>query len=282
MNRCEESNSEMSLKVGTSGWSYKEWEKVFYPDSKTPKLKYYSSIFNTAEIDSTFYANPSKGLVFGWLRNTPKDFEFSVKLPQTLTHKKQLDIEQGVEVDLSGFLNLMRPLYDANKLGPLLIQLPPSFDSSNMERLEKFFQLLPKDHMFAIEFRNKSWLEDSKCLYALLSRYNVANTIVDEPLLPIDTTITSKEFAFIRWHGKGKKIWYDYENAEEEIEPWIPRVKEIASKTKKTYGYWNNHFRGFAIENGLELLKKLELATDEQKETLAKVRDYIEAHKFSG
>lgn len=272
----------MSLKVGTSGWSYKEWEKVFYPDSKTPKLKYYSSIFNTAEIDSTFYANPSKGLVFGWLRNTPKDFEFSVKLPQAITHKKQLDIEQGVEIDLNEFLNLMGPLYDANKLGPLLIQLPPSFDSSNMERLEKFFELLPKDHKFAIEFRNKSWLEDSNYLYALLSRYNVANTIVDEPLLPVDATITSKEFAFIRWHGKGKRIWYDYEYAGDEIEPWVPRVRGIASKTKKTYGYWNNHFRGFAIENGLELLQKLELATDEQKETLAKVRDYIEAHRFSG
>ena len=133
MNKREESNREMSLKVGTTGWSYKEWEKVFYPDSKTPKLKYYSGIFDTAEIDSTFYANPSKGLVFGWLRNTPKDFEFSVKLPQAITHKKQLDIKHGVEIDLSEFLNLMKPLHDANKLGPLLIQLPPSFDSSNID-----------------------------------------------------------------------------------------------------------------------------------------------------
>ncbi|MGH2638619.1 MAG: DUF72 domain-containing protein, partial [Rhabdochlamydiaceae bacterium] len=73
-------------------------------------------------------------------------------------------------------------------------------------------------------------------------------------------------------------IWYDYEYSDEEIDPWVPKVKEISSKTKKTYGYWNNHFRGFAIENGLDLLQKLDLATDKQKETLAGVRSYIEAH----
>ncbi|MHB1868984.1 MAG: DUF72 domain-containing protein [Nitrososphaerales archaeon] len=269
----------MSVAIGTSGWSYKEWEKVFYPDSKTPKLSYYSRIFDTAEIDSTFYANPSKGLVFGWLRNTPKDFQFSVKLPQTITHKKQLDLEQGVEIDLDNFVALLKPLHDANKLGPLLIQLPPSFDSTKIDVLEKFLEIIPKDHMFAIEFRNESWLEESKDLYTLLSRHNVANTIVDEPLLPIDLTVTSKEFAFVRWHGKGKRIWYDYEYSEEEIDPWIPKVREISSKTKKTYGYWNNHFNGFAIENGLELLEKLELATEKQKEILTKVRDYIESRK---
>jgi uncharacterized protein YecE (DUF72 family) len=271
----------MSVAIGTSGWSYKEWEKVFYPDSKTPKLKYYSSIFGTAEIDSTFYANPNKGLVFGWMRNTPKDFQFSVKLPQTITHKKQLDLEKGVEIDLSEFLDLLRPLHETNKLGPLLIQLPPSFDSTKIDKLEKFFEILPKDHMFAVEFRNKSWLENSKELYASLSRHNVSNTIVDEPLLPIDLSVTSQEFAFVRWHGKGKRIWYDYEYSESEIEPWVPKIKEIMSKTKKTYGYWNNHFRGFAIENGLELLKRLEIATDKQKEVLASVRGYIEAHKKS-
>jgi uncharacterized protein YecE (DUF72 family) len=271
--------AKMALKIGTSGWSYKEWEKVFYPDSKTPKLKYYSSIFDTAEIDSTFYANPSKGLVFGWTRNTPENFEFSVKLPQTITHKKKLDLEQGVEIDLNEFLELMKPLHDADKMGPLLIQLPPSFDSSKIDMLKSFFELLPSDHKFAIEFRNESWLEDSKNLYALLGRYNIANTIVDEPLLPVDLTVTSSEFSFIRWHGKGKRIWYDYEYSSDEIDPWVPRVKEITSKTKKTYGYWNNHFRGFALENGLELLQKLDLATDKQKATLAKVHDYLKAQQ---
>ena len=76
--------------LGTSGWSYKEWEKVFYPDSKTPKLSYYSGVFSTAEIDSTFYAYPNKGLAFGWARNTPDDFQFSAKIPKLITHDKKL------------------------------------------------------------------------------------------------------------------------------------------------------------------------------------------------
>ena len=145
--------------VGTSGWSYKEWEKVFYPDSKTPKLRYYSNIFNTAEIDSTFYANPKRGLVLGWVKNTPEDFQFSVKLPQEITHKKKLDPDLGVDADLDDFVELMKPLHDSEKLGPLLIQLPPSFDSTKIDKLEKFLEMLPKDHMFAIEFRNKSCKE---------------------------------------------------------------------------------------------------------------------------
>src|SRR5579871_60106 len=145
-NRGEKQRTEImtdEIRIGTSGWSYKEWEGVFYPNSKTPKLTFYSQIFNTAEIDSTFYASPSKGMVLGWLRNTPKDFEFSVKLPQTITHKKHLDLRSGAEVDLIEFLDLMEPLREGGKLGPLLIQLPPSFGRTKMSKLEEFLEALP-------------------------------------------------------------------------------------------------------------------------------------------
>ncbi|MDG6994972.1 MAG: DUF72 domain-containing protein [Nitrososphaerota archaeon] len=97
--RSEESRPEKVL-LGTSGWSYKEWEEIFYPNAKTPKLTYYSRIFRTTEIDSTFYAYPTKGLVFGWAKNTPTGFEFSAKLPKLITHDKRLDLESGVEMDL--------------------------------------------------------------------------------------------------------------------------------------------------------------------------------------
>lgn len=265
-----------SIIIGTSGWSYKDWEGVFYPNSKTPKLTYYSTVFNTAEIDSTFYANPTKGLVFGWARNTPGDFKFSVKLPKKITHDKKLDLNFGVEIDLDNFLELLKPLKDSNKLGPLLIQLPPSFDVKQQKKLEDFFQVLPDGYNFAVEFRNKSWLDYRDDLQSILSKYNVANTIVDEPLLPVDLSVLSKDIAFVRWHGKGKRPWYDYRYSDEEIDPWTDKVKLIASKTKQVYGYFNNHFHGYAIENGLHLLEKLNLATDIQKETLVKVRSQLE------
>ncbi|MDG6904658.1 MAG: DUF72 domain-containing protein [Nitrososphaerota archaeon] len=271
----------MSLLVGTSGWSYKEWEKIFYPDSKTPKLSFYSKIFGTVEIDSTFYANPKKGMVFGWAKNTPKNFQFSAKLPQLITHKKKLDISKGVEVDLNNFLDLLKPLNDTNKLGPLLIQLPPSFTFEKMDALEKFFQVLPEGYKFAVEFRNENWLEDTKQVQSLLTKYNVSNTIVDEPLLPIDLSVTSKEFTFVRWHGRGEKLWYNYKYSDEEVKPWISRVKEVASKVKTTYGYWNNHFSAFAIENALTLLDGLDAATDLQEKTCKKVKDYRATH-FTG
>jgi uncharacterized protein YecE (DUF72 family) len=247
--------------IGTSGWSYKEWEGVFYPDSKTSKLKYYSSVFKTAEIDSTFYASPSKGLVFGWVRNAPENFVYSVKLPKTITHEKLLDLSQGAELELVKFLDLLSPMKRARKLGPLLIQLPPSFSLSKKEKLEEFF----------VEFRNKSWLKDPD-LHALLRKYNVANTIVDEPLLPIDLTTTSDDFAFVRWHGRGEKPWYNYLYKEEELDPWVERIDKLASKVKRVYGYFNNHFHGNAVENSLEFMEKLGIATAKQEKVLGEIK----------
>ena len=267
-------NAAASIRIGTSGWSYKEWERVFYPDSKTPKLSFYSSVFGTAEIDSTFYANPQKGLVFGWSRNTPAGFEFAVKLPKKITHEKKLDLSKGVEIDLVEFLDLMRPLHESKKLGPLLIQLPPSFGASKKRDLVRFFEVLPKECMFAVEFRNKTWLKE-KNLHLLLSKYGVANTVVDEPLLPVDLTPTA-DFAFIRWHGRGEAPWYNYRYKKEEIEPWVDRVKTDLKGVKKIYAYFNNHFHGYAIENSLEFLEMLGLASKEQKELLSKVTARIE------
>ena len=262
------------VRIGTSGWSYKEWEGVFYPDSKTPKLSFYSKVFDTVEIDSTFYANPSRGLVYGWVKNTPNNFEFSVKLPKLITHDKKLELKNGIEIDLNTFLDLMAPLHQAKKLGPLLIQLPPSFSASRKKALEDFFQVLPSKYRFAVEFRNKTWLKEKK-VHELLEKYNIANTIVDEPLLPIDLKPTS-DVAFIRWHGHGEKPWYDYRYTEKEIEPWVRRVKDELKGVKKIYGYFNNHFHGYAIENGLEFMGMMGISNTEQTSVLSEIKARID------
>jgi uncharacterized protein YecE (DUF72 family) len=256
--------------LGTSGWSYKEWEKVFYPDSKTPKLTYYSKTFPTVEIDSTFYAYPNKGLVQGWARNTPSGFQYAAKIPKLITHDKKLELEQGIEIDLVKFTDLLSPLKDSGKLGPLLIQLPPSFSSNEFDKLKNFFDVLPKDYTYSAEFRNTSWLEESQNLYSLLKKYNISNTIVDEPLMPVDLTVTS-DHAFIRWHGHGKRVWYNYEYSEQELRPWVERVKKVSGEVKRVYGYFNNHFHGSAVINSLEMLQKLGISTSSQKETLDRI-----------
>jgi uncharacterized protein YecE (DUF72 family) len=260
--------------MGTSGWSYNEWAGVFYPTSNTNKLSFYSKVFGTAEVDSTFYAFPSKGLVQGWARYTPENFVFSVKLPQLLTHEKRLDLTKGVETDLIRFLSLLKPLIASGKLGPVLVQLPPSFSyQADFEKLKGFLVRAPEDVKFAVEFRHPSWLRDE--VWAFLRSRNVANVIVDEPLLPPDT-VTTADFAFIRWHGHGSRPWYNYRYSERELDGWVPKVREVTTRVKKTFGYFNNHFRGFAVENSLRMMEKLGLSDIQQQEARAKATRYLD------
>ena len=262
------------LLIGTSGWSYKEWEGVFYPNSKTSKLSFYSKIFDTVEIDSTFYAFPSKGLPIGWSKYTPESFVFSAKLPQAITHEKKLEVKKGAKADLLRFLELMKPLIDAGKLGPVLVQLPPSFSYANdFEKLRGFLSILPEDIRFAVEFRHPSWLRDE--VWSALRGSNVANVIVDEPLLPPDTVVTA-DFAFIRWHGQGRRPWYNYRYTDSELSGWVPKVKEVTTRVKKTYGYFNNHFRGFAVDNSLKMMGMLGAARPEQEEAQTKARRFLD------
>lgn len=261
------------LLLGTSGWSYNEWNGVFYPSSSVNKLSYYSKLYSTVEVDSTFYAFPSKGMVLGWARYTPENFVFSVKLPRLLTHDKRLDLSQGAEADLIRFLGLLRPLIDAGKLGPVLAQLPPSYSfKDDFEKLKGFFDRAPEDVMFAVEFRHPSWLRED--VWSYLRDRNLANVIVDEPLLPPDTVVTA-DFAFIRWHGRGSRPWYNYRYTDGELDGWVPKVKDVISGVKKTFGYFNNHFKGFAVENSFKMMEKLEMSTPLQDEARAKATRFI-------
>jgi uncharacterized protein YecE (DUF72 family) len=250
--------SEAQILLGTSGWSYNEWEGKFYEKGERRKLRAYTHIFKTAEIDSTFYRNPSKGVVMGWNRYTPPDFVFTAKLPKLITHTKKLGLKGDVKRDLEEFLDLMLPLRQNGKLACLLIQLPPKY-SYNPDNIKTFFEMLDNRFQYAVEFRNVTWLRDET--FALLKDHNVAYTIVDEPLLPGEIHVTA-DFAYFRWHGRGKNIWFDYNYSKEELDAWVPKVQETASKTKKIYGYFNNHFHGYAPENCQYLLEKLGLPSE--------------------
>ena len=263
------------LLIGTSGWSYNEWAGVFYPTSSANKLSFYSKLYKTAEVDSTFYAFPSKGLVLGWARYTPPDFVFSAKLPQLLTHEKKLELSKGVEADLIRFLGLLKPLIAAGKLGPILIQLPPSFSyQSDFDKLRAFLSKAPEDVRFAVEFRHPSWLRED--VWSFLREKNAANVIVDEPLLPPDT-VTTADFAFIRWHGHGSRPWYNYRYSDKELDGWVPKVKEVTARVKKTFGYFNNHFKGFAVENSLKMMEKLGVSNVQQREAAARATRFIDS-----
>lgn len=257
--------------LGTCGWSYKDWIGPFYTKRDKSMLRAYSKVFKTVEIDSTFYRYPSKGTVMGWAKYSPDDFVYSAKLPRLITHEKKLDLNEGVEEDLQKFIELIEPLSLNGKLGCLLIQLPPKFDYKPDE-LEGFFRLLPTHIRFAVEFRNFSWMREET--WAILQTYRVAYTIVDEPLLPPEIHVTS-DIAYFRWHGYGTRPWYNYQYRVEELEPWIPKIRKTLTKTKKIYGYFNNHYHGYAVENCLQILEMLGVLTPQQKKTKKYVEDYF-------
>lgn len=260
--------SESNIHLGTSGWSYIEWEGPFYLKGEKRKLRAYSHVFKIVEIDSTFYRNPSKGTVMGWLKYSPSDFVFTAKMPKLITHDKRLGLKSNLKADLEAYFDLMLPLQLGGKLGCFLIQLPPSCEC-NLKNLESFFGMLDTAFRYAIEFRNISWLKDET--WDLLKKYDVAYTIVDEPLLPPDVHLTT-DFAYFRWHGKGEKIWFDYRYSKDELDGWVPKVQETSNKVKKVYGFFNNHFHGYAPENCLYLLEQLGLLSETQKKAKDKSR----------
>jgi len=155
-----------------------------------------------------------------------------------------------------------------------LAQLPPSlkFDPNT---LENFLGLLPKDLRFAVEFRHLSWLRDET--WRLLSNYNVAYTVVDEPLLPPDLKITS-DLSYFRWDGHGRRPWYNYRYTSEELRPWIPKINEAEKSSEHVYGFFNNHYHGYAVENCLQVLDMLGELTEPQAKALKKVRKWLVDH----
>ena len=228
--------------IGCSGWSYTDlpekggWTKVFYPNGQTKRLSYYSQFFNTVEMDSSFYEKfykyMTKQTFIGMDKATPDHFEFSIKVPETITHIKRLDVNKGAISSLEEFLDKISPLQIAKKLGAILIQLPPSFTVTDFKNTENFLERLPSDYHYALEFRHPSWNTEGP--WEMLKHYNIAAVMTDSPLLDnlqflSEITITSKNHSFIRFHGRNTKHRYNYLYSKEELIPWVDKVKQILS-----------------------------------------------------
>ncbi|NHV99213.1 MAG: DUF72 domain-containing protein [Thaumarchaeota archaeon] len=256
--------------IGTSGWSYKDWLNVFYTSSEK-MFQQYASVFKTVEVDSSFYKQPNPGLIRALARSSPKGFTFSLKVPKTVTHVKLMDLEKGAVRDLKLFLSLLTPLKESGKLGPLLLQLPPK-PAQAFKGFNEFLRSLPEDYDFAVEFRHPTWMNDEA--FKTLAENNVGYCVVDEPLLPALLKVTS-EFSYVRFHGRGKEPWYYYDYRVEELEEWKGRLTELSSRAKKVYVYFNNHFRGYAVKNALQMMKIIGVAEKPQEEALNKILSYF-------
>ncbi|TFG12093.1 DUF72 domain-containing protein [Candidatus Thorarchaeota archaeon] len=252
------------LHIGTSGWSYKDstgWKEIFY-HSMSSLLHQYLTYFDTAEINSTFYALPKKGFIQYLKKNVDEKKFFTAKLPKKVTHDNRLDLSGDAGQDLNEYFTLLQPISD--RLAALLIQLPP-WHIDKMADLEAFFTNLDQSFRYAIEFRHKSWLGPET--WTLLEQYDIAHVIVDEPRLPVNMRITT-DFAYVRWHGHGSNPWYKYKYTEEELREWKPRLLELSSNTDAVVGYFNNHFFGYAPYNALQMLELMDMIKPRQMKKL--------------
>ena len=264
-------------KIGCSGWNYGDtsdkggWVYSFYPDKDIKRLRYYSQFFDTAEMDSIFYkrfyVNMSKGTFIGMSGATPNEFEFSVKVPEIVTHDKRLSVDKGAIADFEEFLERISPLKNSKKLGAIILQLPPSFTLDNFKDTERFLDRISdfKDYDYAMEFRHPSWNTEGS--WEMLKHYNVAGVITDSPssekLQFLSEPIVTADHVLIRLHGRNTKdhYWYNYLYSKEELKPWVKKVNEIEEQVKTTRVYFNNHYGGKAVANALQFKEMISEVT---------------------
>jgi uncharacterized protein YecE (DUF72 family) len=237
------------VRIGCSGWNYPHWRETVYPKGLSTRqwLAYYSELFDTVEVNTTFYRLPRRESVAAWVAETPPGFLFAVKASRYLTHMKRLtDLGRGVE----RFYERIEPLVRSPKVGPMLWQLPETFHR-NDERLEAALAGLPTGrHCF--EFRHASWFDAR--VYELLRAHGVALVIGDHPKRPFQTDELTADWTFIRFHygHRGRNGNY----SERELEEWARRIEHWRGRVD-VFAYFNNDWHGYAVKNGLRLRELL-------------------------
>jgi len=260
---------EHQIRVGPAGWSYKDWEGTVYPPhgSKFDHLAYLSSFFNTIEINSPFYRIPPATHARSWVRRVSDnpDFKFTTKVFRGFTH----DAAEITPDSIKAFRDYLDPLAEANRLGAVLLQYPWSFRNSeeSRDKLTTLFAAFA-GYPLALEVRHSTFQDQA--FFDFLQHQDVSWVNVDQPLFhdsvkPSDTS--TGPLGYVRLHGRNYEKWfahaeswerYNYLYSKEELGPWVERVQSLAA-VKETYVVTNNHFRGQAILNAVELEESLGL-----------------------
>ncbi len=257
-------------RIGPAGWSYKDWEGIVYPQkpgAKFDPLEYLARFFETIEINSSFYRPFTAATAKSWARRVAAtaDFMFTAKLNRVFTHERGKATAEDEKQVREG----MDALASAAKLGAVLLQFPWSFKNTDEERvyLSKLLDRF-KDYPLVLEVRHSSW--NNPQIYEWLEESRVGICNVDQPLFSKSikpAALSTSPVGYVRLHGRNYQDWfrekaprddrYNYLYTLDELEPWITRIKEIAAKTKESYVITNNHFRGQAVVNALEIKSTL-------------------------
>lgn len=255
MEKSEIQNPNPKIEIGCQGWNYDDWttkaggEFVFYPRGtrSSDMLALYAEIFDTIEVDSTFYAIPPIATFENWYKKTPEHFTFSLKLPQEITHTHFLRESSFVVAD--EFCEKAKELKE--KLAVVLVQMPPQFEASktNAQNLRKFLEHLPKDVRFAVEFRNRDWLVD--WTFEELEKNNAALALVDGSWIPRGMMFDAIEkiktdFAYVRFMGERDLIRFDkiLREGDAVLQLWKEEIEKL--NAKNIFAYFSNYFEGHA------------------------------------
>lgn len=239
--------------IGTSGWIYRDWKGRFYPE-KLPQREwfdFYARHFPTVEINATFYRLMPESTFRGWGQKAPRGFCFAVKMWRMVTHRKKLKDCEGM---VAGFLDRARLI--GGKLGPILVQLPPSL-RPGVDLLDAFLAMLLAEagkrfrHApdFVVEFRHPAWFADET--YKVLDRHGVGLCLFDHPEIECPRIATG-DLVYVRFHGRGSLYAGKYRKRD--LKPWADFLQENADQGRRIYAYFNNDFHAFAIQNARDLM----------------------------
>ena len=259
-------NPKSKIRIGCQGWNYDDWttkaggEFIFYPRGtrSADMLALYAEIFDTIEVDSTFYAIPPLSTLENWYKKTPENFTFSLKLPQEISHTHGLR-KTSFPV-LEEFCERVKELKE--KLAVVLIQMPPQFEASkeNAQNLREILAQLPQEIRFAVEFRERGWLVE--WTFEELEKNKVALALVEGNWIPralmFETIGKFKsDFAYIRFMGERDLVRFDkiYREGDANLEIWKDEIEKI--KAKEIYIYFSNFYEGHAPESANKLKKLL-------------------------
>lgn len=254
------------IRVGPAGWSYKDWEGIVYPQkpgAKFDPLEYIARFFDTVEINSSFYRPFTASTAKAWVRRVANtsDFRFTAKLHRVFTHERGKATAEDEKAVREG----MDQLASAGKLGAVLVQFPWSFKNTDDERLY-LSKLLAQfgTYPLVLEVRHSSW--NNAQIHEWLTDLGVGICNIDQPIFTKSikpAAETTSQIGYVRLHGRNFQDWfrekaprddrYNYLYSIDELEPWITRIKEVAKKTHESYVITNNHFRGQAVVNALEI-----------------------------
>lgn len=217
----------MKLYTGTSGYSYKEWKGNFYPEKLSDKkmLSYYAEHFSTVEINNTFYRMPKKEVLENWKEQVPADFKFILKAPKQITHITKLEDKETAEY----FINVSKAL--GEKRGPLLFQLPP-YSRKDLNKINRFCEIIPKDTLAAFEFRHQSWFDEESLL--CLKQNNAALCLSDTDEEPVKEIPVTSEWGYLRLRKT------DYSG--KELSAWHQKIKDTG--WKEAYVFFKHEDEG--------------------------------------